>query len=964
MMNESSSIRIRCLSLFLIAIVIEMLLISMHPCIQTEEQTPKDFKYNGLNYVSLDNNWTSANELTPGINYTRTITSFDPVDYWKVFANFTQLIIAEIWLLQWVELTDPSYYDFDLFIYDQYHNELNSSTSTSYYEVVSTVATASAWYYIEVHQYSGFGPYLLTVEITEGDKTDDNYWWNATPIDIGTHSGYLDITNDSVDWFSLELLATEIVWVNITLSNTQMELACGIYDENQNLLARSSRVADIEVASAVAYTLGVYYLEIIAFQGAGAYTLSLDVTSGGETDNYWWATPTRIVVGNHSGSLDLRISDSSDWFIFQLRPAEIVHIEITFPNTQLDLDARIYDHDLQLLDESAGYEGFEKISTVASIPEIYYLELEAIWGAGNYTFSLQITPPTSISQGTFLGKLDTNTGLDKTWFTFYLGSKKVAKARVEFPRNQINIDINLFTFDGGLKCVDGSYRNDDTKEVFGLSFKPRTWYLLVEAHWGASNYSLNLESLPINLIKPGIQWGILNESKQETWYGIDLQPGDCLSANLRSNRTDYDMELFSTTGSWLDGSYLGQDRLEKVRGIAQTSGIYGIRILRYTGSELYRLLVTITHPELITPGNYSGFLNASSPKILYMIELQQKDKIMARITTPISTNLNLELFSQDGTWLTGSFKPRGYTDEVSYVAQITGTYFLCITWESGSEEYNLNLNLQPDSPPTSDFAWDSPQTARKIIPSRYYDVLDEFTDRDDYYALLLESGDILHVTANGWTPPVDFDLEILAPDLSLVQGSWDTTSSETVEITANTYGIHYLHLYSVQGSGPYIIEVRVKSGISPIPDLAGNNVTTAKSVQPGVYNEYLSAKYDSDDYYRIQFNMGDNVTILIRGWNTTRADFELQVLNSTFSIVSTASGIDSEEQVTFIAQTTEIFYIRAFSVVGNGWYELYISPTKSTITTPEMTDLGFQLAGGLLVLVVVFYLSRIKRRKG
>ncbi|MFQ6124107.1 MAG: hypothetical protein ACE5R6_05800 [Candidatus Heimdallarchaeota archaeon] len=927
-----------------------------------------DSKNNGLNFVSLDNNWTSAEELTPGVNYTRTITSFDPVNYWKVFANFTQLVKAEIWLLQWVELTNPNYYDFDLFIYDQYHNELNSSTSSSNYEVVSTVATVSAWYYIEVHQYSGFGPYLLTVEITESDKTNDNYWWNAIPIDIGTYtySGSLDIINDSIDWFSLELNPTEILKVNITRSNAQIDIACGIYDEEQNLLARSIEINDTEVASAVAYAHGVYYLEIMVIQGAGAYTLNIEVTSGGEIDDYWWAYPKPIMAGNHSGSLDLGGSDPSDWFIFQLQPAEIVQIEITFPNTQLDLDARIYNHDLQLLDESAGYEGQEKISTVATRPEIYYLELEAIWGGGNYTFSLQITPPTPISPGMYLGNLDTNTGRDKMWFTFHLSSNKVAKVRVKFPSNQTNIDVHLYTFHGELKHVDSSIGNDDTKEVFGLSFTPKTWYLLVIARWGASNYSLTLNSVPVNLIGPGYHLGILNESNQEVWYGIELQQGDCLMASLYSNRTDYDMEFYSTTGSWLVGSYLGQGQLEKVQGIAQTSGVYGIRIFRYTGAGLYKVLMTIAHPELITPGNYSGLLNASSPKIIYKVELQQNDKIIARITTPISTNLNMELFSPNGTWVAGSFKPRGYIDEVSGVAQITGTFFLCITWESGSEDYELNLNVQPDSPPLSDFAGGSPQTARKIIPGRYYDALDDIIDRHDYYALLLESGDILHVKANGWTPPVDFDLEVLAPDLSLVQGSWDTTPYETVEITAKSSGIHYLHLFSVQGSGPYTIEVRNKAGISPIPDQAGNNVNSAQTIQPGVYNEYLSIKYDSDDYYRIELEMGDNVTILIRGWNASTADFELQVLNSTFGILNTSSGIGSEEQVTFIAQTTETFYIRAFSIIGNGWYtlELYINPTKSTITTREMGNLILQLTGGGLVLVLVFCFSWKKRQKG
>ena len=76
-----------------------------------------------------------------------------------------------------------------------------------------------------------------------------------------------------------------------------------IYDDQQNLLSRSDRIGDNEVVNAVAYAPGIYYIEIVAIQGAGNYTLNIETKAEGELDNYWWATPSLIIPGNHSGTL-------------------------------------------------------------------------------------------------------------------------------------------------------------------------------------------------------------------------------------------------------------------------------------------------------------------------------------------------------------------------------------------------------------------------------------------------------------------------------------------------------------------------------------------------------------------------------------------------------------------------------------------------------------------------------------
>jgi len=965
--------------------VLGTLLAPLNPSLYVRGQPP-DLEQDDFARTAISEDWTSASELTPGVNYTTILSLRHVVDWWKVFLNATQHLTVELVLTYWIEPRTSGYYDFDLFLYDTHLTELDYSVSSTAHESVTAVTTTSGWFYIKVEQHIGIGPYTITSVVREDGKSDEHWWGatyinrtsiNGTTINGSIFSGELNIsTDDAIDWFSLKLFTTEILWVNVTFYSLQLDLFIRLYDENLNMLAVSTGYIDIESVNAVAYLSGLYFLEIVSFQGAGTYTTSIMITGNGELDNYWWAIPTPIKTGNNTGSLSPTAADPSDWFIVQLRTAEVLYIDLMFLNTQIDIDARIYDSDLHKLDESTGYRGRENVSAVASASGIYYLELLGFWGTGNYSFIMEVISPISIIPGLYHDDLNATSDPTQRWYSFILGSEKAANIRIEFPSSQINIDIHLYSFNMRLQWIDGSYGHSNTEEVTAISSGPSNWYILVEVRWGFGNYSLTLDVNSIISIESGTFAGFLNETNTEDWFRVDLQSDNFTKVHLRSNGTDFDLDLFSSEGLWVGGSYLGLSISDKVLGVAPFKKYYYIRVFRTVGKGFYQLEVTISKIIPISSATHSDILNESIPDRLYAIELQQGDRIIAQTTSAPELNVNLAFLNPEGKWIVGSCAQRGMSDEIVWVVSVPGIYFLHVALQYGRGQYFLSHIITPNYQPPTDLAGNSLQSARKIIAGRYNEVLDELSDPHDYYSIQLEAGDSLIVTINDWDQTADFELEILDPKLLLIEGSWDTTPEEMVVVSANSSGTYYIHVYSVQGNSSYALVTKIKPGISPVLDFAGNDALTARSILTGAYEDYLSDTYDPDDYYRIQMEEGDNVTISISGWNTTIADFEIQVLNSSLAILTTASGISAKEEINYIAEYSGVFYIHVYSISGNGWYALMykivgLEPPKNSTTRPDLTTVitheiqtfDFQVVGTIFILCILLWNWKSRRKK-
>ena len=968
-MKDISRIRIKWFTLALILCI----LLPIQVLTPTKGWDSNIFNNSSFNDIAPNNDYTTAFEITTSTNQTGELTSIETMQWWKVYVNITQRFSVTLILTNWVNPSSPGYYDFDLFLYDPDLKDLTFSAEDSDQDEVSTVATISGWYYIEIRHFIGVGKYVIQFEILESEKSD-NYWWSATPINESTYFDYLDNTKDPSDWFSIKLNTTEILYTNITYSREQMGLMGNIYDDQQNLLSKSYRIGNNEVVNAVAYAPGTYFIEIVAIQGAGNYSLYVETKADGELDNYWWATPIHINPGNHSGTLDKESSDPTDWFTFQMNPVEVANIEVHSENTQLDIDVNLYDQNLQLLDESTNYIGPEKVTTVASEAGIYYIKLDAVIGKGNYSLYLETKPPIEISPGLYQSEFNTSISSSGVWYTFHLGPVEIAKVRLRIPIARI-FHLYTYTYDQGLQWIDSANGdNNGTDILLGLSFTFSTWYLLIDTNFVSTNYSLSLEILHIDRIDLGLHTGILNESQDDIWYGVGLSnttKNGLLAVELFPNRTDFDLELYSPRGELIDGSYLGMGQSEYIQGGTPISGIYVIRVIRIARNGSFELNINTEEAELVHPGTYSGYLNSSSPIAIYGIELKKADRILAILTTSTNINLNLELLHSDGSWYTGSYKLRGFVDVVSVVAHTDGIYFLRICCVRSEGTYNLQISIQSNITIPSDLAGNFPQAARFILPGIYHDDLNEL-DIHDYYTIGLEAGDLLTVEASGWNSNTDFELEVLKPDYTLHQGSWSSKSAETVSFMVQDNGLYFIHIYSFRGSDSYVLRVHLKSNNSTIPDFAGNKLSTSKLIRQNSYEDYLSLKYDPEDYYRFLLFKGDNKTITISGWDASTSDFELQILNSTSNILAISSSIESEEQIVFVAPYTGVFYIRVYSVYGNGLYVFsvlsdpsttIIIPPKTTLTIDEFLFSKILIIGVCLAFIFSKYRNRIKIKK-
>ncbi len=157
--------------------------------------------------VLADDSFATATLISAG-SRTGYLDSYDTVDYFKIYVTSGQVINAS--------MTPPSNADFDLYLYDPYQSQVDSSTSgTGITDSVSHTATSSGYHYIKVSRYSGSGYYTLTVSTlsapTLSSPSSGSTTANTTPyFGWSSVSGayYYEIEVDDSSYFSSPAIDT------------------------------------------------------------------------------------------------------------------------------------------------------------------------------------------------------------------------------------------------------------------------------------------------------------------------------------------------------------------------------------------------------------------------------------------------------------------------------------------------------------------------------------------------------------------------------------------------------------------------------------------------------------------------------------------------------------------------------------------------------------------------------------
>ncbi len=332
--------------------------------------------------------------------------------------------------------------------------------------------------------------------------------------------------------------------------------------------------------------------------------------------------------------------------------------------------------------------------------------------------------------------------------------------------------------------------------------------------------------------------GEMLASDTDNLYKIQLGPGDVLVAALAGpTGTDFDLYAYENI-QFLDRFIItgsaGENSSESMRFVAWEDDYYIIDVYSYAGSGNYSLSVSIVErlgedglndgdntrgeaQDLVSGSTVSGEANEYYDEHdYYKLELQESQVLYARLTVPVQTGLDFDLYicDLDGDELAASEAAYGNEEARAY-AQAGGYYYVEVRAFDGIGNYTLYVEIQEGTETDSNNAISSAEAT--FIGDYITGTVNEYDDADDYFSISLAAGETLAVTLTG-PSDADFDLYLYNSNSRRVARSEDPGSNEAISYTAPYTGTHYINVYAYSGFGLYYLSV----GSSPATGLTAN----------------------------------------------------------------------------------------------------------------------------------------------
>lgn len=219
-----------------------------------------------------DNDFASATRITSSGTLEGTLdANYDVDDYYKVDLDAGDFLD--------VELSVPIDSDFDLYIYDENEEDVDCSNDVIGDEHVGLTVEMAGTYYIDAWVYEGMGDYVLRVSFGGTSATDDdNGVLEATTLEPGTTSDSVSEFSDPLDYYQIYLQAGTVLSVVLDgPAGTDYDL--WLWDDDINILwdYESTTPGTHEEIQFPVNTSMNYYVIVNAWEGAGGYTMDVEV---------------------------------------------------------------------------------------------------------------------------------------------------------------------------------------------------------------------------------------------------------------------------------------------------------------------------------------------------------------------------------------------------------------------------------------------------------------------------------------------------------------------------------------------------------------------------------------------------------------------------------------------------------------------------------------------------------------
>ncbi len=311
--------------------------------------------------------------------------------------------------------------DFDLYLYGPtagsvlVDSPIAGSDGASYPEMFQFTAPSAGDYYLDAYAYDGSGSYSIAYSVSSADaEPDDDIPGVAAPS--SPILGSVDSMTDTDDVYAINLTAGQSLTVNLNgASGTDFDAYLfGPGAESVHLddpVAWAMSIAYPDTFTYVATSSGLHYVDVNAYSGAGAYSLTYGIESGGSPDIDGDVPGVAFTANPQTDTLD-SLTDRADVYSLSLEKGQRITLTLQ-GSSESDFNLYLFGPGATSIYQdtpaltSAGTTYPEQFTFQVTQAGTYYVACYAFVGSGTYALhqevltqpTLGISAPSTISYG-------------------------------------------------------------------------------------------------------------------------------------------------------------------------------------------------------------------------------------------------------------------------------------------------------------------------------------------------------------------------------------------------------------------------------------------------------------------------------------------------------------------------------------------------------------------------------------
>ncbi|MBN2359435.1 MAG: PPC domain-containing protein [Deltaproteobacteria bacterium] len=899
--------------------------------------------------------------------------------------------------------------DLDLYLIDAQNPNpplAESESMTDNEAVNATVATAGTYYVVVVPYAGAQNTYSLALTVTPGGPTctDDGFENNdtqATASAVAAGSYQAVLCGGDPDFYSVSLNTGDQLTVDVQIATANENLDLQIISPTGQEVGSSTTNTQTEHAVVTAASAGDYAIRIygVTPDDSSAYDLTVAVTPATvtcrddgfeENDDADHASP--ISPGSFDGQV---CASDEDWFSVTLQAGDQIAVDLDLTHANGDLNLALSSPSGQQLALSNTNTDHERVTATATAGGRHLIR---VFGASAqvenaYRMVVVVTPNTTcandsfepndtvpqasaLSAGSYAAKICPG---DADWFKLALDNGDTVTVDLTFTHASGNIDLKLFSADGGTLLASSLTTTDDEHLSYVATASGNVLAQVVGVGAAVVNtYQIEIAITPATVVciddpfEPNdtaatavtLAAGTYNGKvcpNDDDYYAFNLNVGDTVSAQISFTvaNGDLDLQLLNPSGAVVDSSTTASSSTETVDHVATVAGRFVLRVYGFQGDgNTYQLQLTITPATptcrddaleendtiataaALTPGQVAAQICPNDDDY-YSFNLNVGDTVSAQISfTAANGDLDLQLLDPSGQVVDSSTTATGNTETVDHVAVIAGRFALRVYgYRGATNSYQLQLTVTPATPTCREDGYEDndDQAHATLVTAGTYDGQTCAGD-EDWFAINLNAGDTLDVNllfahANG-----DLDLQLRAPDGVLLRTSASTDDNEEildyVVPNAGSYALRVRGFLGAENSYRLSIVVTPAAPVCPEDGYEENDTraTATPYLTTPIAGQICAGDYD---FFSVALNVGDALTAAL-DFTDADGDLDLYLYDPSGNLLDWSVSVTDDELIEHTATVAGTFALRVFGVgQAENAYLLTLTVVPPTPVCPE-----------------------------